>query len=291
MISIIIPIGREGADLYERIRSFVGTVKALAMQYGLSFEVFLVTDVFHVPTLKAMIRLAKEGVAQCLFLTKRIGKGGSIKNAVRYAKSDYVIILDADIPISPETVVRALLLTSKLKLDLLIANRVYREHNVLRRGLSIGYNTLVNILFNTKLKDHQAGFKILSKKATKIVLAEKTRTDGLAYDTEVIIWAKRFGLRYKTVNVAWKEKRQGSTIPPLRALLTMLADLIMLRLITIAEKHTALQKVPVGRVIDLKNLNILGQVYMTTIKASGPKRYLLNMLRKLYMAVAFKART
>jgi hypothetical protein len=117
---------------------------------------------------------------------------------------------------------------------------------------------------------------------------KRTRTDGLAYDTEVIVWARRHGLRYRAVNVVWREQREGSTIPPMRALLTMLADLVMLRLLTLGRKYVALQKLAIGSIIDLGNIHTVGQEFVTVIRASGPKKHLLDVLRKLYIAVAFR---
>jgi len=290
MVSIVMPAAKEGEDLYNRVKTFRNAFATLAEKLGLSYEIILVSDVFHAPTVKAMMRLAKEGIARCLLLTCRIGKGGSIKNVIPYTRGGYIVLLDADIPVSPETICRAIRLATELRLDLLIANRVYRSHSLLRKVLSITYNTLVNLFFRTGLRDHQAGFKVLSRRAAKIILVSRTRTDGLAYDTEVIVWAKKHGLRYGTINVVWREQRERSTIPPMRALLTMLADLIMLRLLTIARKYVALQKLVVGRIIDLSNANTVGREFMTVISASGPKKHLLDVLRKLYIVVALYGR-
>jgi len=290
MISIVVPVAKEGSGLYDRILSFHREFGVLAAANGFSFEILLVSDVFHVPTIKAMMRLAKQGIARCLLLTRRIGKGGSIKNAIQYTRGDYIVLLDADMPVNPVTIYRAVLLARKLGIDLIIANRVYRTHTLLRRVLSTAYNTLVNLFFRTGLRDHQAGFKVLSRRAAQIILVRRTRTDGLAYDTEVIVWAKKHGLKYKAVNVVWREQRTGSTIPPLRALLTMLADLVMLRLLTLARKYVVLQKLAIGRVVELSNIHTIGQEFMTVIRASGPKKHLLDILRKLYIAVAFRRR-
>jgi len=290
MASIIIPVAKEGEDLYHRIRSFTNTLSDLAKKHNFQYEVILVSDVYHTPTIKAMMKLSKQNIAKCLLLTRRIGKGGSIKNAVPYTHGDIIVLLDADIPISTEILYKAISLTAKFKLDLLVANRVHRTHTLPRRILSIAYNNLVNLLFRTGLQDHQAGFKILHRKAAEIVLMKRTRTDGLAYDTEIIVWAKKHGLKYRAINVIWEEQRTGSTIPPIRALLTMLADLIMLRLLTIGEKYVALQKLIIGRTIELNNIRTIGHEFMTVIRASGFKKYILDFLRKLYIAVAFKGK-
>jgi len=290
MVSIVVPVAKEGGGLYDRILSFHREFGVLAAANGFSFEILLVSDMFHVLTIKAMMKLAKQGIARCLLLTRRIGKGGSIKNAIPYTRGDYIVVLDADIPVNPVTIHRAVLLARKLGIDLVIANRVYRTHSLLRRVLSTAYNTLVNLFFRTGLRDHQAGFKVLSRRAAKIILVGRTRTDGLAYDTELIVWAKKHGLRYRAINVVWREQRVGSTIPPLRALLTMFADLVMLRLLTLAGKYVALQKLVVGRIIELCNIHTVGQEFMTVIRASSPKKHLLDILRKLYIAVAFRRR-
>jgi len=290
MVSIVIPVAREGEALYDRIYALSSSLKALSTMYGFLYEILLVSDIFHPPTVRAMMRLAKRGVAKCLFLSHRIGKGGSIKNAIPFAHGDYIVLLDADIPVSADTISRLVLLATKSRLDLLIANRIYRTHGLLRRVLSVAYNSLVNLFFRTGLKDHQAGFKILSRRAADIILVGRTRTDGLAYDTEIIVWAKRHGMKYKAVNVVWREQRRDSTIPPLRALLTMLADLIVLRLLTIGRKYLALQKLTIGEIIELGNIHRVGQEFMTVVRASGPKKYLFNILQKLYIVVAFSRR-
>jgi len=287
-VVLIVPVAKEGGQLYGRIRRFYDELASLLKPFDFHIGVVLVTDVFHKPTLEAMMALAKEGVARAIFLTKRVGKGGSVKNAAIYTCGDYLVLLDADTPVLPKVVADAILLASRKGLDLLITIRAHRTHGTLRKVLSTAYNLLASALFKTGVRDHQAGFKILSKKAAKIILVGRVRTDGLAYDTEVIVWAKKHGLKLGTVEVAWIEQREKSTIPTARATLTMLADLIALRLLTLASKYAALRRVPVGTVIDLGQLRRIGREYVTVIEAAGPKRHIFEALRKLYTAIAFR---
>lgn len=286
MFTIIVPVANEGSNLYARVQALNDALSSMPID---GFEIILVTDFAHPPTVDVMKRIAKQGIANCFLLTKRIGKGGSIKNVIPYAKGDTFVLLDADMPVDAETLSKALAMMANDRLDLLIANRVYRMHGLLRRVLSTSYNNVCRFLFRTGVKDHQAGFKILSRRAASI-LASLVRTDGLLYDTELIVWIKRFRLSFQTINVVWREKREGSTIMPLRALLTMLADMILLRLLTFGGKYAALQRLSIGKIINLSNMNIVGQEYITVIRASGFKKQILNVLRKLYMAVAFKGK-
>jgi len=121
MVSIVVPVAKEGSGLYDRIFSLHREFGVLAAANGFSFEILLVSDVFHVPTIKAMMKLAKQGIARCLLLTRRIGKGGSIKNAIPYTRGNYIVLLDADIPVNPVTIHRAVFLARKLGIDLVIA--------------------------------------------------------------------------------------------------------------------------------------------------------------------------
>jgi len=288
LVTIIIPVGREGAGLSDRLRNYISSLAQATPCRGYRFEVILVTDVHDDETLQELRRLTSDGGVKAYMLTKRLGKGGSIKNVLRYARGDTIVLLDADTPINPNTLCRVLRLREAAKADLIVANRLYRSHTLLRRLLSTGYNILVNILFHTGMRDHQAGFKVFTRRAAAILLLGRTRTDGLAYDTELIIWARHLGLRLRVVNVAWLEARKESTIPPLRSMLTMLADLLMLRLITIAGKLASLHRVPVGRVVDLSTGRTVGVEFMTIIEASGVKAHIFNLLRRLYVGLLRK---
>ncbi|MBS7658895.1 MAG: glycosyltransferase [Candidatus Bathyarchaeia archaeon] len=286
MFTIIIPVAKEGQGLYGRIQMLNDTLTSASIN---GFEIMLVTDFAHSPTIDAMKKIAKQGLANCFLLTKRIGKGGSIKNVLPYAKGDAIVLLDADMPIDARTLYKALATATRERLDLLIANRVYRAHGLLRRVLSTSYNSVCRLLFRTGLKDHQAGFKVLSRRAASI-LASLVRTDGLLYDTELIVWAKKFKLRRQAMNVVWKEEERESTIMPLRALLTMLTDMFLLRLLIAGIKYVALQRLNVGEIIDLASMRTVGKEYITVIRASGLKKQILNMLRRLYITVAFRGK-
>ena len=102
------------------------------------------------------------------------------------------------------------------------------------------------------------------------------------------MWAKKHKLSYHVIDMVWHEKREQSTILPFRAILTMLADLIVLRLLTIGRKYIALQRPAVGKVIELSNMKPIGKEYAMTIRVSGPKKLFFDILRKAYITIAFQ---
>ncbi|MFQ1020777.1 glycosyltransferase family 2 protein [Tardisphaera saccharovorans] len=288
-VSFIIPVGKEG-DLTARMRRFRDEVK------GLSAEVLLVTDVRDPVTLSSLKALSREGF-RCLFITSPVGKGGSIKAAAELCAGKAVVIEDADIPVSPEDVRRAL---SLLKDDasLVYAERTSREHGALRLFLSDGYNALARLLFRTGVKDHQAGFKVLRRDV--IPLLREIRSDGFEFDTELLALAREVG-RLVPVQVRWRERRreeggegregdedgekgkkegngdgagraQGkrrkdpkpSTLLPARATFTMFSDLIMFKYLQITKR--GVRRVKAGDVIDLSTGQKVGEAYATYVR-------------------------
>ena len=75
MLSIIIPVAREGLTLYDRIRLFQKELEKLAREYRFQSEIILVSDVLHAPTIKAMKMLAEQRITKCFLLE------GSVKEA------------------------------------------------------------------------------------------------------------------------------------------------------------------------------------------------------------------
>ena len=122
MLSIIVPVGREGYELYERAVRFVDELRRCYSYARLSCELIFVSDVRDQETLRALMSLAhtcRTG-CRCLYLTKHIGKGGSVKNAVVHSRGVYIAVLDADFPLEPRVVIAATLATARMGADLLV---------------------------------------------------------------------------------------------------------------------------------------------------------------------------
>jgi len=280
-ISFLIPVFNEGDELIQAILNFRDKIKT---QLNNSFEFILATDNNDALTREAMKFLHSSIGCKIFFLTSRIGKGGTLKNVLKFASGKVVVFLDADLPVPAHQVAEAIKIVLRDEASMVIGIRRSRTHGSMRKFLSASYNTLVRLLFRTGIKDHQAGFKVL-KNSYALPLVLSCRTDGLAFDTELIVNAKRQGLSIKTFKVDWKEKRMksSSNIIPFRAMLTMFIDLFILRLVTWT-KSLKIQLSPIGRILD-GNMNVVDTVYMTILSSNHPR--ILSTLRKLYLAIAF----
>jgi hypothetical protein len=97
--------------------------------------------------------------------------------------------------------------------------------------MSLGYNTLVKLLFGTELEDHQCGFKGMRTDTAKL-LARRIVNDGFLFDTELIVVAKQLRIPVKSIKVRWTEfsPKEKSNFGWLRIAFIMMRDLVRLRL-------------------------------------------------------------
>ncbi|MDG7044427.1 MAG: glycosyltransferase [Nitrososphaerota archaeon] len=283
LVSFVIPVGREGEGLASAMQEFVGQYNNVRSPVGAEF--ILATDIGDPSTGAAMAALSKAGVCRAFFLSTRIGKGGTIKNIVRFASGSIIVMLDADVPVHPSDIYQAIQMITDGRADLVVARRVKRWDGPTRAFLSVAYNLLVRMFFRTGVADHQAGFKVAKAEVLRGSLSY-IRTDGLGFDTELIVWAKRLKIRISNIEVEWRDSKYkiSSNIIPLKALLTMLADLVVLRITTLKEGMDLVLRT-VGSVFD-EDGKYVGPEYITMLNAGNQS--IMGLLRKLYATVAFR---
>ena len=151
----------------------------------------------------------------------RLGRGRAVRNAWRDAGDvDIYSYVDADMATRISSLDIMLNLCGKEGYDVISGSRYLPTSEVkrplLRKVVSKLYNLVVNLLLGTTVKDHQCGFKAVTKRACKIILEESTSDDWF-WDTELFVIAKSKGLKVLEFPIAWEERRGSRT--PIRRLL------------------------------------------------------------------------
>ncbi len=147
---------------------------------------------------------------------RRLGRGRALREAWKKVQGDFYVYIDVDLA-TDLTKFDAYknLVGEQREFDLVTGSRYIQGSATarprLRRSASIVYNSLIRILFQTGVHDHQCGFKSFSRKLVEL-LAVEARSDNWFWDTEVIVLAKKFGFRVKEIPVYWIEKK-GSRTP------------------------------------------------------------------------------
>jgi len=192
MISIIIPARNEEQHIVHNIRVIKDTLNLM----GLDHEIILIDDCSSDDTyLKVMnlndIYLYRKTVQQ--------GKGAAIKTGWKViSKSDYVVITDADLQISPEEIKVFLNQMKHYNADVVVGNKRHLyssvQYSFLRKIVSNGYNILVRLLFGVRLRDTQCGLKLFKRKVLDKIMP-KILVKQFAFDLEVLVALRDNGYR------------------------------------------------------------------------------------------------
>ncbi|MGQ9507318.1 MAG: glycosyltransferase [Candidatus Bathycorpusculaceae bacterium] len=204
-ISVLLPMYNEA----KQIERCVTEVEKNVKRFFRSYEIIIAedgridgTDIIGACLAERNPRL------KFLHSSTRLGKGKAIKRAISMAKGD-VIFLDADLSTNLANLPKIVEAVRRHR-GMAVGSRYVIGSNVKRplsrTFLSVAYNLLVRMLFKDGVRDHQCGFKALSHELAE-VLCSKSETDGLFFDTEMIVQAKRLGYEVTEVGVDWREWR------------------------------------------------------------------------------------
>jgi glycosyltransferase involved in cell wall biosynthesis len=208
-ISIVLPAYNEAS----RIENCVRTVERAVSALSSSYEIIVAEDGSTDGTSGIVAKLSKTNPHLSLLHSPvRLGKGKAIKNALRSARGDIIVFMDADLPANLKYL-QCIVQIAKEQRGLAIGSRHVKSSRVkrpfARTVSSLLYNLLARLLFFDGVHDHQCGFKAMSREVAGVVQA-KVKSDGFFFDTEMILQCKRLGLPVVEVGVEWSETKKGS---------------------------------------------------------------------------------
>ena len=232
-ISIVLPAYNEALRIEKCVREVERAVSSLSSSYEIIIAEDGSTDGTH-----CIAANLSENNLHLSFLHSpvRLGKGKAIKNALCSAKGDIIVFMDVDLSANLNALPH-IVQTAKQQRGLAIGSRYVKGSRVrrpfTRTVFSLTYNLLARMLFLDGIRDHQCGFKAMSREFAKVV-RDKVKSDCFFLDTEMILQCKRLGFPVVEVGVEWSEtkKRSESVIKPLRDATKMGIDLLKFRLNT-----------------------------------------------------------
>lgn len=96
-----------------------------------------------------------------------------------------------------------------------------------RRIASWGFSVYVRLLFNLPFKDTQLGAKAFTRQAA-LAIVNHVKTNGWAFDTDVIWTLYRMGYRIKEVPIIWRDDK-NSNLRLFQAIRTMFVSMLKLK--------------------------------------------------------------
>ena len=223
-LSIVIPCYNEAKD----ITSNVNKVKDYLNDKKIDHELILVNDGSKDNT-KEVIEAIPGVVA--LSYDKNRGKGGAVKYGIEHATGDYTLFMDADLSTDISAIEKVIELAPNY--DLVIGSRhaegsvIKKKQPFLRVFIGRCCRLLVKMLFHTKFKDTQCGFKAMRTDVAKQIV-EKQLINDFAFDVEYLYIAKLNDLSIYELGITWSDDR-GSTVSPIKSSLRFFKDIAKIR--------------------------------------------------------------
>jgi glycosyltransferase involved in cell wall biosynthesis len=209
-LECVIPAYNEAADLapnVERLLTFC------AAELGGAFRITIAENGSTDDTAAIALDLARSRPCLGVLQVREKGRGEALRRAFLASEARWIGYMDADLSTHLEALPLAL---ARLEAgaDMVIGSRLTPGARTRRRlhreVLSRSYNALVRTLFRSPLRDHQCGFKFLSRQTCRD-LVPMTRDRRWFFDTELLVLAGLGGRRIEEIPVNWIEDL-GSTV-------------------------------------------------------------------------------
>ena len=227
-LSLVIPCHNEE----KLLPSSLAIIREHLDRLGRSYEV-LVSDDSSTDRSVAIVREMAASWPQLRLVPSgpELGKGAALTRGFRCARGERAGFIDADLEIPVENL-NALLEAIERGADVAIGSKQLgeeaRRRPWIRRMITSGYGAWVSFCLGSRLRDHQAGIKLLRLDRCRGIL-ERVEAHGWSWDTEMLVYAQQERLRIVECSITTRRVDRASKVDVLRDSLRMAWDVLDLR--------------------------------------------------------------
>ena len=197
-ISIVIPVYNEKNSLLELLKLVEN------VDFGLEKEIILIDDYSTDGTKE----LYSDLPYKILYHEKNMGKGAALRDGIKEASGDIVIIQDADLEYNPSDYIPLVNLIKEDKADVVYGSRFLGNQNngnflflsfVANKTLTL----LTQILYKTKLTDMETCYKAFRSGIIKNIEIESNRFD---FEPEITAKILRQNIRFSELPITYNAR-------------------------------------------------------------------------------------
>lgn len=201
-ISIVIPVYNEENIIKKMIMDYYNEFKG-----KFKFEMIVREDGSTDKTKEILKRLSKEFPIRVYTSNARRGYQWSVIDALKYAKYEWIFLVDSDYQYKPEDFWRLASYTGKY--DIILGRRVKRMDAWHRILMSKVFNFLIRILFYVPYKDIEPGYRLIRKEVLDRIVPDIRYLSYLT--SELVIRAHNLGYKIIEVPVGHFKRKNGTT--------------------------------------------------------------------------------
>lgn len=214
-LSVVIPTYNEKETLPSLIKELFYEIKKIAEK----FSIVIVDDASPDGTGQIAECLNKEyGNISVIHRRSKLGLGSAYKEGFRFAldklQPDYIVQMDADHSHNPKEI--SLMLQNMHDFDFTVASRHVLGASVIgwgtyRKLLHSTAGTLAAICGGLKMSDPTSGFRVFKNNVLNSVDFTKIRSDGFAFQIEILCLLKRMGFRGFEFPTVFVNRKDGKS--------------------------------------------------------------------------------
>ncbi|MFB6102313.1 MAG: flippase-like domain-containing protein [Haloplanus sp.] len=207
-VSVVLPAYNEERTIEATVETTLSTLGSF-LPAG-TFEVLVAEDGCDDRTPEIADRLAAEDDrVRHVHSNERLGRGGALERAFAAADGDTLVYFDTDLATDMRHLEELVERVRSGDADVATGSR-WMPGQVADRPAKRGipsrvYNGLVRLFLRSPLRDHQCGFKALSREAFER-LHRDIEDEHWFWDTELLVRAQRAGLEVAEFPVEWEPK-------------------------------------------------------------------------------------
>ena len=212
-VSVCIPIYNESDAVENCAEQLYKKMISLKEKCGFDFEIIFCDD-GSTDDCRAKAEAFARGAdgVRVIGYDENRGKGRAVRYAVEHTAGDVVLFTDCDLAYGVDVIEDAVLNIADA--DILIGSRNltkdgYDGYGAIRKFASKTYIKMLSAIGGLGVTDSQCGFKVFKGESAKKIFS-LCECDGFAFDYEIILIAKKLGMKISEMPVSVRNHGQSA---------------------------------------------------------------------------------